>query len=174
MTGVLVHMLASVIYTADWLIEVSSTKPGLPFSAIPLLQSPTLIARLKTKVTLEPTEQMRQATGVPPHAAQLNLITSLLNLGQTTLQKVNDQAELVRQSIFDDMEERTTENGQITRIQIVSILEDFRKGIRDDVSQQITTLQSHGIGAPKFLQQRISKATHKEQLQQFLGCTRGL
>jgi hypothetical protein len=88
MTGVLVCMLASVVYTADWLIEVSSTNPGHPFSAIPLLQSPTLLARLKTKVTLEPTESMRQATGVPPHVVQLNLMTSsILNLCQTTLQK---------------------------------------------------------------------------------------
>jgi hypothetical protein len=147
--GVLVRLLASVVYAADWLLEVSSTKPGHPFSAIPILQNPTLLARLKTKVTLEPTESMGQATGVPPHVAQMNLMTSLLELCQTTLQKVNDQEELVRQSIFDAMEERATENGQITRVQIVAILDDFRNGIRQDVSQQITTLQSHGIGVPQ-------------------------
>jgi hypothetical protein len=73
------------------------------------------------EVTLKPTELMRQARDVPPHVAQLNLMTSLLNLCQTTLQNVNVQAELVRQSVFDAMEERATENenGQITRIQIV-------------------------------------------------------
>jgi hypothetical protein len=65
MTGVLVRMLASVVYASDWLIEVASTKPGHPFSAIPLLQSPTLLARLKTKVTLDmaPRNAREQCSG---------------------------------------------------------------------------------------------------------------
>lgn len=146
MSGVLLRLLASVVHASDWIKEVSASKPGHPFGGIPILQNPVLLARLKTKVTLEPTESMRHATGVPPHVAQLNLMTSLLQLCQTTLQKVNDQATLVRQSIFDAMEERAIDNGQISREQIVGILDEFRQGIRDDVSQQITALQANGIG----------------------------
>jgi hypothetical protein len=147
-TGVLVRLLASVVYAADWLIEFASTKPGHPFNGIPLLQNPLLLARLKAKVTLETTDSMRHPTGVPPHVAQMNLLTSLLELCQITLQKVSDQETTVRQSIFDAMEERATENGQITRTQIVTILDEFRKGVSDDVSNQIKNLQAHGIGVP--------------------------
>ncbi|KAI2492163.1 hypothetical protein MHU86_22390 [Fragilaria crotonensis] len=39
------------------------------------------------------------------------------------------------------MEERAIENGQISRHQIITILDDFRNGIRDDVREQINAIQ---------------------------------
>ena len=138
--GLLVWLLASVVYHANWLIEVSSKTLGHPFSVLPILQNPLLLARLKEKVTLEKTASMSKATGVPPHVEQLNLMTSLLKLCQTTLERVKDQEATVRQSIFDAMEERALQNGQITRTQIVDILDEFQNGICNNVSTQIATL----------------------------------
>ena len=92
---------------------------NLTGESIPLwqLQNPTLLLRLKAKGTIEPTEFMSKATGVSPHVMQLNLLmTSLLELCQIALVKVNGQANLVRQSIFDAMKERAIENGQIVDI----------------------------------------------------------
>ena len=89
---------------------------------------------------------MSKATGVPPHVAQLNLMTLLLELCQTTLQRVNDQEQVVRESIFTAMEQRAIENGHITSDQIVNILDNFRKGIQDNVKMQLSKLQQHGIG----------------------------
>lgn len=64
----------------------------------------------------------------------MNLMSSLLELCQTTLLRVNEQqAEVVRQTIFDAMEQRILDNGQISRHQIVTILDEFRAGIWDDV-----------------------------------------
>jgi hypothetical protein len=103
---------------------------------------PELLRRLREKVTLEATNSLSKATGIPPHVAQLNLMTSLLQLCQSTLVKVNEHAEVVRQTIFEAMELRAIENGQITRQQIVNILEDFRNGIRDDVRDQIAQIQA--------------------------------
>ena len=113
-SGVLVRLLASVVHHTNWLIGVSSGNPGHPFCAIPLLQNPALLLRLQLKVTVKPTPTMKQATGVPPHVAQLNLMTSLLELCQTTLQRVNEQEQVVRQTIFHAMEQRAIENGHIT------------------------------------------------------------
>ena len=45
-------------------------------------------------------------TGSPPHVEQLNMITTLLDLSQTTFEKVNDQSETVRLSVFDALENR--------------------------------------------------------------------
>jgi hypothetical protein len=72
---------------------------------------------------------------------QLNLMTSLLELCQSTLLRVNEQSTLVRQTIFDAMEERAIENGQISRHQIITILDDFRNGICDNVREQINAIQ---------------------------------
>ena len=126
----------------NWLQETSALHRGHPFGAIPLLQNPELLRRMKEKVTIEPTPSMSKATGVPPHVMQLNLMTSLLELCQTTLLRINEQTEVERQTIFEAMEQRILENGQISRHQIVSILDEFRNGIRDDVRQQIESMQA--------------------------------
>jgi hypothetical protein len=139
--GVLVRVLASVVFASDWLAATSGRHAGHPFLAVPLLQNPELLLRLKTKVTTEPTETMSKSTGVPPHVMQLNLMTSLLELCQSTLLRVNEQSTLVRQTIFDAMEERAIENGQISRQQIITILDDFRNGIRDDVRERMDAIQ---------------------------------
>ena len=134
--AVLVRLLASVTYASDLIQETAARHPGHPFSALPLLQSPNqLRRRLKTKVTIKPTTLLSNATGVPPHVKQLSLMTSLLELCQTTIVRLDQQADVVRQSIFTAMEERALENGQITRTQIVEIRNEFRDGIRSDVTQ---------------------------------------
>lgn len=138
--AILVRLLASVAYASDWILATTARIQGHPFSAIPLLQTPELLIRLKAKVTTGITVCMPKATGIPPHVMQLNLMTSLLKLCQTTLIRVNEQAVVTRQSIFDAMEERAMENGQISRDQIVRILEEFQNGIGNTVSQQIDTL----------------------------------
>ena len=144
--AILVRLLASVAYASDWILATTARIQGHPFSAIPLLQTPELLIRLKAKVTTGITVCMPKATGIPPHVMQLNLMTSLLELCQTTLVRVNEQAVVTRQSIFDAMEERAMENGQISRDQIVRILEEFQNGIGNTVSQQIDTLlQRRGI-----------------------------
>ena len=140
--GVLVRLLASVAFASDWLLASSAQYPGHPFSAVPLLQNPELLNRLKTKITIEPTNSLTVSTGIPPHVKQLNLMTSLLELCQTTLLRVNEQSAIVRESIFEAMELRAIENGQITRHQIVGILDEFRNGIRDDVRTQIELIQA--------------------------------
>ncbi len=69
-------------------------------------------------------------------------MTLLLELCQTTLLRVNEQSAIVRESIFEAMELRAFKNGQVTRHQIVDILDEFRNGIRDDVRTQIVLIQA--------------------------------
>jgi hypothetical protein len=86
---------------------------------------------------------MSKATGVPPpYIKQLNLMTSLLKLRQTTLLRINKQTEVVRKTLFEAMEQRALENGQISRHQIVCKLDYFRNGIRDDMHPQLETMQA--------------------------------
>jgi hypothetical protein len=174
---VLVRVLASVTYASDWLLETSARHRGHPFAAIPLLQNQHLLLRLKVNVTIEPTELMAKATGVPPHVMQMNLTTLLLDLCQNTLLRIDEQAEVVRQTIFDAMGQRVLENRQISRHQIVIILDEFRAGsILDDVQQQIDLIQAHpglvrpqdpynGVGA-----ERIGAGNQGSTLYLYSGC----
>ena len=129
---------------------MSGRYAGHPFSAVPLLQNPELLLCSKAKVATAPTETMSKSTGVPPHVMQLNLMTSLLEFCQSTLLRVNEQSTLVRQTIFDAMKERAIENGQISRHQIITILDNFCNGILldnfcngicDDIRKQINAIQ---------------------------------
>ena len=88
--AVVSRSLASVICHTDWIVEVSESTPGHPFLQSPLLQHPTLIESLKNEVTLEPTESMPKATGVPPHIVQICLLQKVLFLCNDTLEKVSD------------------------------------------------------------------------------------
>ena len=139
--AVMVRLLASVIYASDWLLDIAAKNPGHPFSSLTILHNPELLSHLKGKVTLEPTLSLSKAPGIPPHVKQLNLISSVLELCQTTLVQVNEQPKSTRQSVFDALEERTVENGQISRTQIVGILDEFKDGINDNVNQQMIMLQ---------------------------------
>ena len=62
--AVLVRVLASVVFASDWLLATAGRHAGHPFSAVPLLQHPELLLRLRTKVTTAPTETMSKSTGV--------------------------------------------------------------------------------------------------------------
>jgi hypothetical protein len=60
---------------------------------------------------------------------QINLITSRLKHSQSTLVQVNKQSALVGQIIFDALEKRAIENGQVSRHQIITILDKLCNGI---------------------------------------------
>ena len=130
-------------------------------SAVSLLQNPELLFHRKCKVTIEPTNSLTIATGIPPHVMQLNMMTSLLELCQTTLLRVNEHATVVRETIFEAMELRAIENGQITCHRIVDILDEFRKGIKEDVTTQFTLIQAvPGVNAQV---QAMSNVNNQQQ-----------
>ena len=61
--GLLLPTLRSIVHLSDFLYDVIRNVPGHPFSMIPLLQNPALLARLKEHVTTRPSVAMKIATG---------------------------------------------------------------------------------------------------------------
>jgi hypothetical protein len=61
---------------------------------------------------------------------------------------VNEQTETIRLSIFEALENRALENGQITRASIQDVLEQFRTNISEDVGRQIELLRTEGFAGP--------------------------
>ena len=51
--GLLLFVLASVIYHSPWLCGIVTEKPGHPFALITLLNKPELLYRLRAMVNLE-------------------------------------------------------------------------------------------------------------------------
>ena len=81
-TSMLTLCLASLVYHSDFLIQIESEHPGHPFSSIPILQADDLLSKLKDLVTLEPSDDVPFATGIPPHIYQAKAINKVLALAK--------------------------------------------------------------------------------------------
>ena len=55
------------MYHIEWIRGIVAKFPGHPFLALPILSMPDLVDSLKENVTLEATDDVPMATGVPPH-----------------------------------------------------------------------------------------------------------
>lgn len=71
--GVLLLFLASVIYHLENFIKptIVEHQANYPFAGLQLLQYPDLVRRLSQMITTEPSPNLPQSTGVPPHIEHL-------------------------------------------------------------------------------------------------------
>jgi hypothetical protein len=76
--GLLLRCLPSVVYNSEFLKEWARNIPAHSFGTIPLLNNESLLQELKKLVTLEPTDSMRVATGIPPHINNAILMKEIL------------------------------------------------------------------------------------------------
>ena len=70
-TGLLLRLLANVVYHFDWIKSIARTRTDHPFNSIPLMFHLEVVDGLKEMVTTEPSPIIREATGIPPHVIQL-------------------------------------------------------------------------------------------------------
>jgi hypothetical protein len=94
------------------------------------------------------------------------MTTALLELCQITLLRVNEHAKVMRETIFEATELITIENGQITRHQIVDMLDGFRNRIQDNVWAQIELIQA----VPGIIVQAMVLAPQQQIMVANRGC----
>ena len=105
--GVLLYFLAgSVVYHMYAFVKpVIEKQQNHPFSAIPLLQYPGLHQRLQKFVTLDKTDNMPQATGIPPHIDHSQKLSEiLLKVTQITSMMMH-LTEEIKASVVQAIEE---------------------------------------------------------------------
>ena len=90
------------------------TKP--PISAIPLVfQYPGFLQRLQRIVTLDRTDSMPQATGIPPHIDHSQILSEILvKVTQVTSMMINQTEEEVKVSVVQAIEEHDIHSGVLT------------------------------------------------------------
>ena len=66
-TGLLLRVLASVIYHFDWIKSLACLQTDHPFDSISLLFDTNLVEELRQMVTTDPSNFIREPTGIPPH-----------------------------------------------------------------------------------------------------------
>ena len=97
-SGVLLRVLASVVYHFDWIKQIAS-KNGTdhPFSCIPLMFNLELVVELKKLLTTKPSSVIKEATGIPPHVEQCLQLQGLLQIETQFLELLKNQVVDIKQ-----------------------------------------------------------------------------
>jgi hypothetical protein len=100
-TGLLSLLLASLIHHFAWIKSICSQYPDHPYS-IPLLNEPKLLQELLDKhLTLEPSDNIPIAIGVPPSVKHSKLIKKVSEVCKRTDAKVDMFMKRLNKSVAD-------------------------------------------------------------------------
>lgn len=141
-TGLLLRVLASVVFHFDWVKKQARSNTSHPFNKIPLFARSELVTALSKLITTEPSTIIKKPTGIPPHVDQASKIHTLLGLVGKVLKSVQGQYEIIRQAVIDAMAERDDSNGQVSGAKMLELLATFKQDILvgvDDRIKQINT-----------------------------------
>jgi hypothetical protein len=149
--AVLLRCLASIVHHSNDLKECILRNPGHPFINIPILRNENLLGTLKNLVTLEKSDAIQIATGVPPHVETISMLETIVQ------SQIEDRAFFrghflneIKDAIADKCEEIAQSNGQLSRSSIESLFETFQKRLDDRVNDKIdellTYLKNNGTG----------------------------
>ena len=79
--AMLLRCLACMVHHSDELLKVISENNGAhPFASIPILTRPNLLHNLKQLITMEPSDRIQLATGIPPHVEAAKKLDELVDL----------------------------------------------------------------------------------------------
>jgi hypothetical protein len=93
--GLLSFLLASILHHSDWLFQEMGKHPGHLFYSIPVLNDPVLLRELKEQLTMEKTDTVPSAMGIPPHVSHAKAITKVFNICMSNKDALDDfKAEL--------------------------------------------------------------------------------
>ena len=144
-TGLLLFVLASVIYHSPWLCGIVTEKPGHPFALIPLLNKPELLCRLRAMVSLEQGGQVSRVTGIPPHIENAIMCSKLLRLCDETLKEVKSLTITVKDAVASAYEEKAIENGQLTGERLRTMFEDYHGEVIKAIDERIKIISQNVI-----------------------------
>lgn len=138
-TGVFSFLLASMVHHSNWLLKQVENDPKHPFSNIPLLHNPDLLKELKEKhLTLEPTDEMKAPSGVPPfvqHNRLLDNCHQLLVLNAEALSKFRDD---IKDAVADAVDKKVAAEGGVNSAILAAEMEKLKTDMREMVGEILT------------------------------------
>ena len=97
--GILLLCFASVVFHADFLIDIASKKPGHPLSLLPIFHNDVLLKELQKLVVLDSDRII--STGIPPHIEQIKLLEKVYTVVQQSVEALNTQIETIKTAVKD-------------------------------------------------------------------------
>lgn len=136
--GILLLMLASMVWQSDWLMEFIDKDAGHPFQNIPILQDPDLLSKLKELVTLEPCNDVKNVSGVPRHTKLLKKISGILGVCEENRRAISDLIRDIPRIVKDSVNEVAAQAGQVT---VPFVLEQLERATNSIATTMDTTIK---------------------------------
>ena len=157
MLPLLLRCFASLIYHSDKLISTMVEQPGHEFNKLSILHDRELIDEVKKFVTTEKTEGvMNQTTGIPPHVEMMSQLGGIVDKLSVITNSIVEQKEELKQAVNNALEEKTFENGNVSRDALQKMLEEYHGKSMEELQTQIDALQrSTTSETRKEVQQKI-------------------
>ena len=131
--GILLRAFASIIFHSEKLLAFIMDHPGHDLTKIRLLSDHTLLAQLRSFVTIEPTPGVIQsATGLPPHIKQAIQMKNILDSTLQILARVTNQTDTIVKAVVEAIDRKQWESGQLSTVQLRSMLSEFKQEILND------------------------------------------
>ena len=145
-TGLLHRLLPAIIFQSDWMMEQIATNSSHPFAAIPVLQHPALLVRLKKLVTIDPTPGvMDTATGVPPTVKHAKKLHDILKTCKETLEELKNMAATLTKAVSDAIDKKSAEAGHVTGERLKEMLSNFESKVIKNIDGQFAMLRREGV-----------------------------
>ena len=138
-TGTLCLLLASMVHHSNWLLKQVEEQPKHPFSNIPLLHCPDLLKELKEEhLTMEPTNEMKAPSGVPPFVKHNKLLDNCHQLLILNGEALSNLREDIKVAVADAVDAKVSAEGGVNRAILEDQMEQLKIGMREMVDEILT------------------------------------
>jgi hypothetical protein len=167
--GILLLLLASMVYHSEFLITQIAKNSKHPFQSIPILQQQDLLSQLKDLVTLEPRGEVTKPSGVPRHVKLMKRITKTFEKVENCISLQEKMLDELPQTIADAINDKAVEAGQVTAQFVMEKLQEHSGAISAVIKEQIRK-DIHDA----LREMNIEPTQQPEQPQQVPDAPRGL
>jgi hypothetical protein len=113
--GLLLLVLACVVYHSDALLDVMVTLPGHDFMNITIIEDRELLDGLKILVTTDPIlEVMAVATGIPPHIDMAQQLDTILDVLTDLVETFEEHGNNLIVKVEEALDTKAWESGHVT------------------------------------------------------------
>ena len=135
--GILLLLLASMVYHSEFLMTSIAANSAHPFQSIPILQQTDLLEQLKELVTIKETGDITKATGVPRHVRLWKRITEIVRKLDGCMDKMDTYHSELPQMIADAIDAKAAESGHVTAQFVLEKLQEHSGVVTDVIRHEM-------------------------------------
>ena len=164
-TALLLRCLGSIVHHSDALLDVIRKHDGAhPFASIPILTRPELLKNLKDFVTMDPSDRVRMATGIPPHIEAVKKLDELVDLVNLEREERKHHFDDIKNAVGEKMEEIALEHGTLTRPAVERLFDSFGKQFETHITQKIDDVLRSVIQPEQVAEQQVEVVSQEREL----------